>query len=948
MKKVLRILIITIGVILLLLITIPILFKSKIEAFVKEKVNQEILATVDWSRFTVSLFRGFPDLSVNIHNVSVVGVDPFDGDTLAGIKRFEFRVNPFSAIRKDIQVKSILLDRPLINGIVLEDGTANWDIAPDQVEEAEEVPQEETGSSMGLELHRFAIREGRVYYSDKSLDTDASMEGFNLELSGDFAMDETEIDLEVNINRINAKQGGIRYLKNGTLGLDLVAAANMVEQTYTLKKNEISLNGLVLGAEGVISMLEDGAMDLDLRIFSRETSFHTLLSMVPAIYLKDFETIKTSGNLKLEGSVQGMMKDSLLPDASIILEVSDGYFAYPDLPKDVSDVQIKLNVDYRGTDMDATTVELEQFHLLLGGNPFDLKLQVDHPISDMHVVGEALGIIDFASLQDVVPLEDVSLRGTLTADMRWDTRMSYIEKQQFEQVDLTGTLQIKDVLVDAPDIPVQVELQEMKMDFNPRYVDLVTLDMILGSSDLHMDGELRNFIPYLFNDQTVSGSLNLTSSLLDANELIPEESEEQVLEQSSDGSEDESKLAVDSVEVAPPDSLAEPLQVKIPDNIDFTMALDMKRVEYENITIENIQGNMKVRAGVAYLDELSLNVIEGSLTTSGTVDTRGDFAEVDLSLDMKDVDIPSSYETFVTVERLAPMARYCKGTANVTMQYKSLLDDSFSPLYESINARGHIFTRGLQLYNLKSFVKLSELLKNEKFRNLAPDEVNVAVTVKDGRVMVDPFDIDFDNSKITVSGSHGIDLTMDYLLDMNIAKSDLGAGANEMMTGISALAAGAGFKIPESDFVKVKAKITGTFNDPKVSTDLSGNLKSSGEAVKEVVEQKVIEEVEKVEEQVRDEAGEKAEKIISDAEAEAERLVEEAREAGEKLVKEAELQGENLIKEAGNNPIKQIAAKRGAEELKKQAVKQSDNLVREAETKAADMIEKARAEADKI
>jgi hypothetical protein len=345
---------------------------------------------------------------------------------------------------------------------------------------------------------------------------------------------------------------------------------------------------------------------------------------------------------------------------------------------------------------------------------------------------------------------------------------------------------------------------------------------------------------------------------------------------------------------------------------------------------------------------LSLNVIEGSVITSGTVDTRGDFAEVDLSLDMKDVDIPSSYETFVTVERLAPMARYCKGTANINMQYQSLLDDSFAPLYGSINARGHIFTRGLQFYNLKTFVRLSELLKNEKFRNLAPDEVNIAVTVKDGRVMVDPFDIDFDDSKITVSGSHGIDLTMDYLLDMNIAKSDLGAGANELMTGISALASRAGFQIPESDFVKVKANITGTFNDTKVSTDLSENLKSSGKAVKEAVEQKVMEEVEKVEEQVRDEASEKAEKIISDAEAEAERLVEEAKKAGEKLVKEAELQGEKLINEAGNNPIRQIAAKRAAEELRNQAVKQSDNLVREAETKAADLIEKARTEAERI
>jgi len=960
MKKIIRILLISIGVILILLITIPILFKSKIETMVKDQVNKSVQATVDWSRFGVTFFRGFPDLSVNLHQVSVVGVESFEGDTLAALKRFEFRVNPFSAIRKNIQVKSVLLDGPLINGIVLEDGRANWDISvaqdsgtgeqPQDITstEADETLSQETGPSMSVSLQRFAIREGRIYYIDHSLGIDASMVGMNMELSGDFSADLTELLLKMDISNIDAKYGGIRYMKDGSFGLDLIAAANMVENTYTLRKNEITLNGLVLGAEGVVSLLDEGAMDFDLRIFSKETNFQTLLSMVPAIYMKDFETLKTSGNLRLDGTVQGIMKDSLLPDATLALQVSDGYFAYPELPKDVSDVQILLNVDYKGSDMDATTVSLEQFHLLLGGNPFDLALQIDHPISDMHVAGVAVGLIDFASLQDVVPLDDVSLGGKLDADLQWDTRISYIESEQFEKVNLAGTLLIEDVIVDAPQIPVPLQLQKMKMDFTPKFVNLVTLDMILGSSDLHMDGELSNFIPYIFNEQTVSGSLNVASQLLDANELLSTEDGDRVSEETAEVSESDSEVDQDIAEAAPPDSLAQPLPVKIPENIDFHMTLDMKKVIYENIVVENIQGDIAVKEGIAHLDDLNLEVIEGSVNTSGTVDTRGEFAEVDVLLDMKGVDIPSSYETFVTVERLAPMARFCKGTANVNMQYQSLLDGSFTPLYESINAKGRVFTKGLQIYNLNSFVRLSELLKNEKFRKMAPDEVNIGLTVSDGRVMVDPFDLNFDDSKITVSGSHGIDLTMDYLLDMNIAKSDLGGGANELMNGMTALAAGAGFQIPQSDYVKVKATIKGTFNEPKISTDLRGNLKTSGETVKEVVQEKVSEEVEQVEEQVRDEASEKAEKIISDAEAEAERLIEEAREAGDKLVQEAEVQGERLIKEAGANPIKKIAANRAAEELNTQAKKQSDKLVREAEVKANEIVEKARVEAEKI
>jgi uncharacterized protein involved in outer membrane biogenesis len=143
MKKILRIIGITLGVILILLISLPFLFKSKIEALVKQEINKQVEASVDWSKFSLTFFRGFPDLSVNLHDVSVVGLGQFEGDTLVGLKRFEFRVSPFTALKKEVVVKSILLDRPLINGIILEDGTANYDIVPEG-EPGDELPPAES------------------------------------------------------------------------------------------------------------------------------------------------------------------------------------------------------------------------------------------------------------------------------------------------------------------------------------------------------------------------------------------------------------------------------------------------------------------------------------------------------------------------------------------------------------------------------------------------------------------------------------------------------------------------------------------------------------------------------------------------------------------------------------------------------------------------------------
>jgi len=177
--------------------------------------------------------------------------------------------------------------------------------------------------------------------------------------------------------------------------------------------------------------------------------------------MSDFESLEASGSLALEGTVKGMMKDSIMPDATLNLSVSDGFFSYPDLPKDVSDVQIDLKVNYSGSNMDATTVSIDRFHLLLGGNPFDMSMQIATPFSDMHVAGLVKGMIDFSTLQDIVPMEELNLSGLLDVDLQWDTKMSYIENEQYELVDLDGRMTIEGMLVEAPDVPVPVQVQRI-------------------------------------------------------------------------------------------------------------------------------------------------------------------------------------------------------------------------------------------------------------------------------------------------------------------------------------------------------------------------------------------------------------------------------------------------------------------------------------------------------
>lgn len=942
MKKVFKIAGISLAVVFMLLLLIPILFKSRIESTVKARINEQVLASVDWDRFSLSLLRGFPDLSINLHGLSVVGVEPFEGDTLLGLERFEFRANPFSAFRGDLLVKRILLDGPAINALVLDDGSANWDIAMEAEEQEAEVAEEadSEGSHVQVSLESFAIHKGVIRYRDQSQDLEASLEGFEFELKGDLSLRETILEVQLAIEKVNAGMGGVRYLRDANLALNLDAAANLETQQFALLDNEIRINALVMGVEGEVRMLDDAGMDLDLDFFTRETSFRTLLSLVPAIYLKDFELVETRGSLELTASIEGTMRDSLMPDAQLNLVVKDGFFAYPDLPKDVSDVQIVLTAMYDGADMDQSTVHLERFFLQLGGNPFEARMDVAHPLSDMHVAGAVKGLIDFASLKDVVPLEDLRLDGTLQADLSLDTRMSYIENEAYEKVDLEGRLHIEGMDLEGADLPVPVHLKLMEMNFTPRYVTLAAMDLDLGSSDLQLKGKLENFIPYVFEGKTVSGNLELSSRLLNANELMPAPAGADSTEMDV-AAESPTHLPASGDTLEPGDAF------KIPENIHFQLALEVNEVLYKDLRVSGIQGGAVLKDGVAYLQDLGLEVIEGTVGLNGLVDTRNEQVLAVANLDIRGIDIPLAYEHFLAVERLAPMARYIQGSANMDLSYNSALDASLSPLYESIQAKGRLYTNDVRFYNLKSFVTLSELLGNDKFKNAAPDNLDIKFRIQDGKVQVDPFDIKVENSLVNVSGEHGIDQSLNYLLDMDIAVEDLGEQAQQLMVGMNALAASAGLTMKQKENIKVKARITGTFDDPKVSTDWSKGGQSVRETATEVVEEKVREEVAKVEEEVREEASQKADEILREAEAQAEGILAEARKAGEKLVKEAQIQGEKLEEEA-KKPWEKIAAREAAKELVRQAEKQQESLLKEAQKEADEILDKARKKAEEI
>ncbi len=84
---------------------------------------------------------------------------------------------------------------------------------------------------------------------------------------------------------------------------------------------------------------------------------------------------------------------------------------------------------------------------------------------------------------------------------------------------------------------------------------------------------------------------------------------------------------------------------------------------------------------------------------------------------------------------------------------------------------------------------------------------------------------------------------MNYIVGINIPRSELGAAANAPIDNLMSKAAGAGLKIDPLENLNFRVKVEGTFSDPKIGLDLKENSGEAKQAIKEQVKQAVQEQI---------------------------------------------------------------------------------------------------------
>ncbi len=921
----------TLGILIVLIlgaaILIPILFKDKIEAAVKKEVNNNLNAVVDWGDWDLTILKSFPDLTVTIENVKVSNVAPFEGIDLARIGSLTATVDIKSVFGDKIDIKRIGLVKPYIHVKVLEDGTANWDIAKADSTAVEETPAD-TASAFNIGLREYWIEDGTLIYDDASLTYYMDLKGLQHRGNGDFTQDLFTLNTTTHADTANVVFDGIKYLKNVKADIKADLDMDMANMKFTFKENEATINQLVLGFDGWLAMPGDD-MDMDLKWDAKKTDFGTLLSLVPAEFASDLTGVQMSGKAGFSGYVKGVYNDNTMPAFGVKVDVDKGRFKYPDLPSSVEDIYVDLNIaSPQGNDMDKMVVDLKRFAMKMAGNPVEARMYLTTPMSDPNVDAELKANMDLASVKTVVPMKE-ELKGNLTADVRMKGRMSDVEKANYDKFQADGRLILLGMNYVSDSLP-PVGINSLYFDFSPRFLALTSFDGSVGSSNIQAKGRMDNYIQWWLKDSTLVGSFDLTANKFDLNELMGPSTPEDTAAAAADTS----AMSV----------------IEVPGNIDFRMGMAVKEVIYDNINLTNVRGGLHVHDKRVDLKDVFFNLFDGSVTMAGGYDTKNIAKPtIDLTYDVKELDIEQTVKYMETVQKMAPIAKACKGKFSTNLSMKADLDQTMQPDMNTLTGRGTLRTKSVRIEGFQPLVDIAKALKLDGIKNTTLNDVVFNYKFEDGKMITEPFNVKIDRIKANVGGSTAFaDQAIDYNMKAKVPSDMFGAAASTAVAGLlgkANSALGANFQVPAE--LDLTAKITGTIDKPIVKPVFAGGTSNVKDVVVAEVKQELNNQIDKAKEEAVARAREEAARLVAEAQKQADDIKAKARSEAARIKGEAYKAADDAVAKV-TNPLAKVAAQAAAKKAKEEADKKEKQAVAEADKRADGLVESARKKGDDL
>ncbi len=647
-----------------------------------------------------------------------------------------------------------------------------------------------------------------------------------------------------------------------------------------------------------------GANPIDIQWVSKGLNVMTIqseikakldLSKVSQFYPIDKTELK--GNFTCNAKINGTYSKTSLPKTEADLSLKYGFVKSADFPASIENLNFEAIAQNPTGDYKDTKIKVSNFHAELDKQPIDGHFSVEN-LDNPQFAADITGKLDLEKLMKIYPIEGTKLSGLLDIqEFRTQGVQSDITSGRYDKVPTSGKVTITNLIYETIDMP-KVEIQNANLIFTPKEIQLPVYQGKLGSSPVEMNGNLSNYMLYVLKGEKIKGNFIFNSSKFNTNEWMVESStpEQQNTETTSS---------------------LEPIE--IPENIDFVLTSNIQELIYDTYNLKNFKAKVLIKDKILTVENADFDLLGGRFKSTLSYNSQNiKKPEVKMNMTFQEFKIPEAYKTFSMIQSFVPMAEKVEGIMNASFNYQSFLKQDMMPDLATINCSGIAELLDVAAKNFDFISKINDVTKLKNHNEITLKNQKVKFKIENGRLNVEPFDVKLGDNQMNVSGSNGLDQSLDYLLKMTIPTGKAGETVVQHLNQFT----NKSLSTPQN--LKVDLKVTGTMTKPivtPVGASTDNNLKQQ---LKDEGKQKIEDLKKEAEEKAKEEADRLKREAEEKAKAEAERLKQEADKQKAEAERKAKEEAERLKQEAERK-------KREAEEKARQ---EAERLRKEAEEKA--------------
>jgi hypothetical protein len=798
MKRFLKISGLVVLFLLLAVISIPFLLESHIEKIVSDYAREYLQGELTFDSVDLSLISSFPKAEVTANALTITSHGAFKADTLLSSEQVWIKI-PMSGLlsKRDqgINIESFGASNLTLAIKRNKGGEVNYQVLKEQNQNSSAKGTGEP-ANLRLNLNHYEINNSRLWYHDEESEVTLLLDSIDHHGDGNFSSGIFDLNTQTSAI-LSFEYGDQNYINQNAIQLDAVLEIDSDKSIYTFKNNRAYLNAMLLEFDGYIQLQEEGQF-IDLSFENPQTSFAEFLAMIPHRYNQNVKDVESDGDFSLTGKIKGLYSDTTIPSMDIQMKTSNAAFKFPHLPKGIEQIQINASLKNTTGVLDDTFAQVNAFDFQIDEDRFKSSGTFEKLFTNPEISLQLEGSINLKNLSQAYPLnreQDLSgfLSGSLASRFDW----AAVHSRNYGRIQQKGALRLKDFKFHPEELPQSLLIREAQLDFTNEKLKLNSFTGLTGQSDFKATGQIKNLIAYLFDEQTLYGNFKLNSEKLVISDFISFNESSQI----------------------PSDTVPLDYGSKIPKHLDFTVQASAKLVNYDQLKLQNVSGQLQVKEQSLSLNDCSMDIFGGTVLTNGQLKGTTPDPEFDFNLIFNNLKIAEAFQEIDLLKAIAPISKVLNGSFSSKMSIRGFLDDGFSPDLRSVfgNAQTELFIKEINLENSPLLASL-----NEQYSFFYPEEFNSKrirneLTIENGRILVDSFSTSYKDVRIDISGSHGFDNSLRYIATFNVPAKYLGDRVNNLIRELD---------IPEAKAmtIPVKTEISGTFKDPTVNSDLSSGI----------------------------------------------------------------------------------------------------------------------------